>query len=254
MAPDGQTERHAYAADGAQEQVQQGGAVRMEHCFYCFDVLEAELASSSNSSSRTNGYRKSGSNSAAAVRPQFENGSEEFPLFVTWNIYSSSSLLGSKRKSSARLRGCIGTFSPLPLAEGLRDYALTSALHDTRFNPIRTDELPRLECGVSLLTEFEECEDHLDWEIGTHGIYIYLPNPNKSSSRPTLTATYLPDIAPAQGWSKVEAIDSAIQKAGWNGAIDEAMRQSLRVKRYQSEKITCSYDEWQAWKQGASKS
>lgn len=106
-----------------------------------------------------------------------------------------------------------------------------------------------LAIRVSLLTDFEECEDYLDWEIGTHGIYIYLSNPRKSSSRSTLTATYLPDVAPSQGWTKQEAIDSAIEKAGWSGPVDEAMRKSLRVRRYQSAKVSCTYEQWQKWKQ-----
>ncbi|KAL9931884.1 hypothetical protein V8E36_009199 [Tilletia maclaganii] len=251
MAPDGQTERHSDT--DVDSSVKAGAAVhaesgvaKLEHCFYCFDVLSAELSRSH----RSNGHRGNSTQTATNVAVPFDSGNDEYPLFVTWNICPSSSTASGKRKTNARLRGCIGTFSPLPLAEGLRDYALTSALHDTRFNPIREDEVPRLECGVSLLTEFEECKDYLDWDVGTHGIYIYLPNPNRSSSRPTLTATYLPDVAPAQGWSKVEAIDSAIQKAGWNGPVDEAMRKSLRVRRYQSEKVTCSYEHWQAWKSG----
>lgn len=143
--------------------------------------------------------------------------------------------------------------------------------------------------SVSLLTDFEECSDYLDWDVGTHGIYIHLPNPalasqetgrlgaandgtpsstssasssgsstpasaprNKASwrgsERPFLTATYLPDVMPAQGWTKVEAIDSAIRKAGWDGRITESMRKGLRVRRYQSAKCSKTYDEWQAWR------
>ncbi|KAK0545841.1 hypothetical protein OC846_003205 [Tilletia horrida] len=245
MAPDGEAKSalangsRAGGSKQATASVDQGGVVLPEHCYYCFDVLEAELKSSKGS------YSRYASTSAAAenVTPHFENTTDD-PLFVTWNIFSSHS-----RKPTPRLRGCIGTFSPTPLAEGLRDYALTSALHDTRFDPISTEEMLRLECGVSLLTDFEECEDHLDWEIGTHGIYIYLPNPRKSSSRATLTATYLPDVAPAQGWTKEEAIDSAIEKAGWSGPVDAAMRNSLRVRRYQSAKVSCTYEQWQTWKQ-----
>lgn len=145
---------------------------------------------------------------------------------------------------------------------------------------------------VSLLTDFEECQDYLDWEVGTHGIYIHLPNPqlasqtdgglglandgtpssssasssgsstpaasaprkwlrSSGSERPFLTATYLPDVMPAQGWTKVEAIDSAIRKAGWDGRITESTRKSLRVRRYQSAKCTRTYDEWMEWRSGA---
>lgn len=50
------------------------------------------------------------------------------PLFVSWNIYSASAFskaLGSLKKGSARLRGCIGIFEPMPLVDGLADYAQT---------------------------------------------------------------------------------------------------------------------------------
>ena len=40
-----------------------------------------------------------------------------------------------------------------------------SALRDSCFKPIRIDEVPHLECGVSLLTNFEPAKDYLDWEV-----------------------------------------------------------------------------------------
>ena len=63
------------------------------------------------------------------------------------------------------LRGCIGNFSAMPLREGLEEYALTSALRDRRFSPITADEVPRLSCHVSLLTDFEQAADYLDWQV-----------------------------------------------------------------------------------------
>ena len=62
------------------------------------------------------------------------------PLFVTWKIGRDQ-----------RLRGCIGTFSEMNLHNGLKEYALTSALKDSRFDPITRDELPRLTVSVSIL-------------------------------------------------------------------------------------------------------
>lgn len=64
-----------------------------------------------------------------------------------------------------RLRGCIGTFTPIKLHSGLNEYALTSALRDSRFDPVSKDELPALTCFVSLLTNFEDGKDYLDWEV-----------------------------------------------------------------------------------------
>jgi uncharacterized protein (TIGR00296 family) len=72
---------------------------------------------------------------------------------VTWKLADDS------------LRGCIGSFSQLPLHFGLREYALIAALRDTRFEPIDKDELEELSCGVSLLTNFEPADGHFDWEV-----------------------------------------------------------------------------------------
>lgn len=119
------------------------------------------------------------------------------PLFVTWKI--------GKDK---RLRGCIGTFSAMELHSGLREYAITSALKDSRFSPITRDELPRLTVSVSILQVsflvvpcfakldnisyltqgFEEARGHLDWTLGIHGIRIEFLN-ERGARR---TATYLP--------------------------------------------------------------
>ena len=40
-----------------------------------------------------------------------------------------------------------------------------SSMKDSRFHPIVLDELPHLECGVSLLTSFEQGAHYLDWEV-----------------------------------------------------------------------------------------
>ena len=45
------------------------------------------------------------------------------------------------------LRGCIGTFEPLPIREGIAEYALISAFRDSRFRKIERHELESLECG-----------------------------------------------------------------------------------------------------------
>jgi AMMECR1 domain-containing protein len=67
------------------------------------------------------------------------------PLFVTWNTRSSR--LGR----APRLRGCIGSFEPLSLHEGLAEYALVSAFRDSRFRKIEERELESLECGYVFL-------------------------------------------------------------------------------------------------------
>lgn len=44
-------------------------------------------------------------------------------------------------------------------------FSVLSALKDSRFPPMTRDELPRLFCSVSLLTNFEDVGDYLDWEV-----------------------------------------------------------------------------------------
>jgi AmmeMemoRadiSam system protein A len=52
-----------------------------------------------------------------------------------------------------RLRGCIGSLSPSEsLVEGILDHARAAAFQDTRFDPVRQDELERLAVEVSLLS------------------------------------------------------------------------------------------------------
>jgi len=48
---------------------------------------------------------------------------------------------------------------------------------------------------VSILTNFEDANDCMDWEVGIHGIRIEFINENGSRR----TATYLPEVAPEQG-------------------------------------------------------
>ncbi|XP_009705276.1 PREDICTED: AMME syndrome candidate gene 1 protein [Cariama cristata] len=158
----------------------------------------------------------------------------ESPLFVTWKIGRDK-----------RLRGCIGTFSAMNLHSGLREYTLTSALKDSRFPPMTRDELPRLFCSVSLLTNFEDVCDYMDWEVGVHGIRIEFIN-EKGSKR---TATYLPEVAKEQGWDHIQTIDSLLRKGGYKAPITNEFRKTIKLTRYRSEKMTMSYTEYLAHRQ-----
>ncbi|KAH9425354.1 AMME chromosomal region protein 1-like, partial [Dermatophagoides pteronyssinus] len=151
------------------------------------------------------------------------------PLFVTWKIGQDK-----------RLRGCIGTFTAIPLHVGLRDYALSSALRDSRFKPITKDEFNKLHVCVSLLMNFEDGNDYLDWIIGVHGIRIEFRNENGIKR----TATYLPEVATEQNWNHIQTIDSLLRKGGYRGQINEQIRKDIRLTRYTSEKISISYQEY----------
>lgn len=69
-------------------------------------------------------------------------------------------------KREGELRGCIGTLEPCRrLAEDIRRNARAAALHDTRFGPVRAEELEEISLEVSVLSPLEEMglrdEEHL---------------------------------------------------------------------------------------------
>ncbi|XP_065170437.1 AMMECR1-like protein [Atheta coriaria] len=181
-----------------------------EMCFYCFDVLYSQLF-----------------NLEPPKTPTFNN--DAYPLFVTWKI--------GKDK---RLRGCIGTFNALNLQMGLREYAITSAFKDSRFNPVTRDEFTKLSVSVSILRHFEDAADYLDWEVGVHGIRIEFIN-EKGNKR---TATFLPEVAPEQGWDQIQTIDALLRKGGYKATITSEVRKAIKLTRYQSEIISVTYQDY----------
>ena len=65
-----------------------------------------------------------------------------------------------------QLRGCIGTFEPTQsnVAEEVVQNAISAAVRDPRFNPVKPSELDDLDYSVDVLTEPEPVEsaEHLD--------------------------------------------------------------------------------------------
>jgi uncharacterized protein (TIGR00296 family) len=151
-------------------------------CRYCFDVIIQDLF-------ETNAVT---TQSLTSTRPPpFMEGllpTTECPLFITWDKKENAS------SADYRLRGCIGTLVPRPLATAIGDFALSSAFRDQRFTPIRAEEVPSLRVGVSLLINVEVCSDVYDWQVGVHGIIIKFYIDGQQFS-----GTYLPEVAKDQG-------------------------------------------------------
>jgi len=156
---------------------------------------------------------------------------ESYPLFVTW-----------KTSANDHLRGCIGCFDDLELGAGIRDYALTAALRDSRFKPVQLNEVAGLSVTVSLLTQFEPCQHAFDWTLEKHGIRILFHVLGRRYS-----GTYLPGVALEQGWSQEETLESLARKAGYRGQVDRGFLNSMQVTRYQSEKTTLDYENYQSF-------
>ena len=213
-----------------------------EMCFHCFDVLIDALE---HGGSRV--WTKFDQSIVPDFARQFQN-QDLFlacPIFVTWETSGGGSRHFSKSKNGDKtnwqLRGCIGTLSPKPLLTAVGDYAQTSALRDGRFPPIQFSELSFLRVGVSVLVQYETCEHPYDWDIGVHGIILKLRLPGGS---PSLSATFLPEVASQQGWDASQTIASLLQKAGYRGKVTEEIFERIECTRYQSSKHKVAFEEY----------
>jgi AmmeMemoRadiSam system protein B/AmmeMemoRadiSam system protein A len=104
------------------------------------------------------------------------------------------------------LRGCIGYIEPIkPLWEAVRDNAVSAAVRDYRFPPLRKGELGDLDIELSVLTPKRRIGSLDEFEIGKHGIIL------EKSGR---SAVFLPQVAPEQGWDVDETLEHLSMKAG----------------------------------------
>ena len=104
------------------------------------------------------------------------------------------------------LRGCIGHIRGIePLNKTVSKMAVAAALEDPRFNPVKPEELDRIEIEISVLTPFEKISDPEEVVVGTHGLYI-----EKGYSHGLL----LPQVAVDYGWDRYEFLDQTCRKAG----------------------------------------
>ncbi|KAG0367093.1 hypothetical protein BGZ54_004406 [Gamsiella multidivaricata] len=86
----------------------------------------------------------------------------------------------------------------------------------------------------------DEAEGYLDWEVGVHGIWIEFRDHNGRKR----TATYLPEVAKEQNWTKKKAIESLLRKGGYRGVITEEVLTAIILTRYQSQKASVTYQEY----------
>ncbi len=116
---------------------------------------------------------------------------------------------------NGELRGCIGNFSEAdPLYKTVQEMAIAAATEDTRFMPVVSSEVPKLEIEISVLTPMKKIKSIDEIILGKHGIYI------KKGMR---GGTFLPQVATGTGWTKEEFLGHCAQdKAGigWNGWKD----------------------------------
>jgi AmmeMemoRadiSam system protein A len=96
-------------------------------------------------------------------------------------------------RNSRRLRGCIGTFTPLATLPLTIQEMAVEACCDPRFVtcPVTCDELPQLRIEISVLSPLERTFEPCNLQVGRHGIYI---------RRDHRVGCFLPQVASEMRW------------------------------------------------------
>ena len=133
------------------------------------------------------------------------------PDISDYEIFSEKRGVFVTLTEDGELRGCIGYPYPvLPLGEALHDAAVSAAVRDPRFMPVREDELAAIEFEVTILTSPElltcsAAERPKNIEVGRHGLII------KDRG---MSGLLLPQVATEYGWDAEEFLMHTCIKAG----------------------------------------
>ena len=104
------------------------------------------------------------------------------------------------------LRGCIGYPLPVkPLDETIIEMAVAAASQDTRFEPLRPQEMARLKIDISVLGLPEPVADPAEVEVGRHGIIV---------SKGFHKGLLLPQVPGEYGWDRETYLRHGCLKAG----------------------------------------
>lgn len=109
-------------------------------------------------------------------------------------------------KKKGQLRGCIGDIFPQrPLYKSVIRNAIYAAFYDQRFPQLQKDEYDQIKVEISALTPPAPIASWRDIRIGVDGMVL---------SKSGLSAVFLPQVAPEQGWDLETTLKYLSQKAG----------------------------------------
>ncbi len=109
--------------------------------------------------------------------------------------------------NSGSLRGCIGMIEgSKPLDETIITMAIEAATGDPRFEPVRPDELQKIDIEISVLYPKKRVKSSDEVELGRHGVIV---------RRGFNSGVFLPQVASETGWTKKEFMENLCSgKAG----------------------------------------
>lgn len=121
------------------------------------------------------------------------------------------------------LRGCIGFPYPVrPLAEAVQEAAVSAAIQDPRFPPVRPEELTRIEIEVSVLTPPRAIEP-AQIQVGVHGLIV---------SRGNRSGLLLPQVAMEYHWDSQNFLEQTCVKAG---LPPDAWKEKAQIQAFEAQ-------------------
>lgn len=127
-------------------------------------------------------------------------------------------------RKNGELRGCIGHIPPdMELGRTVGAMALQSAFNDSRFSPVRLNEVKNLEIEISVLTPMKTIASPNEIVVGRDGVLI---------SKPGASAVFLPQVAPENNWNRTEMLENLCRKAGLSS---ECWQRDARFQVFQAE-------------------
>ena len=142
----------------------------------------------------------------------------EVPGWVTEEMRNRKAGVFVSIHKEGKLRGCIGTILPVrdSIAKEIISNAVSACARDPRFDPIRPDELDRLEINVDVLTEPEAISGREELDVRRYGVIV-----SSGHKRGLL----LPDL------DGVDTVDEQISIAMRKGGITS--RDKITLERFE---------------------
>jgi AmmeMemoRadiSam system protein A len=120
------------------------------------------------------------------------------------------------------LRGCIGSIRAVePLYKAVASSAISAAIRDPRFPPLRPGELEQLELEISVMGPIERVTNIEDINVGRDGLII---------SRGAYAGLLLPQVATEYGWDRLVFLEHTCRKAGL--PADAWRAQDCRIEKF----------------------
>jgi AmmeMemoRadiSam system protein B/AmmeMemoRadiSam system protein A len=132
---------------------------------------------------------------------------------------------------SGQLRGCIGSTGPIyPLYQAVISSGIHAASRDSRFTPVRPEELEGMDIDVSVMTNPESVDSYQDFVLGEEGVIL---------EKDGHTAMFLPEVPVKYNWNREQMLNQLAMKAG---LPEDAWKEGASFKIFRTRKFSAPYE------------